>query len=123
MVSEPVQSRESLIEELSPACEQEVISNIPDFTNLAIGQIQLQNSIEICAQILRSIQEPLMSMNTRLTRIEVANVKETYELNYRQLSTMSGSANNHEHSLAFQGQRLKIKRFNGEGDPVIWVTH
>lgn len=45
-----------------------------------------------------------MSMNARLTRIEVANVKETYELNYRQLSTMSGSVNNHEHSLASQGQ-------------------
>lgn len=77
---------------------------MPDFSNLAIEQIQLQNSIENCAQTLRSIQEPLMSMNARLTRIEVANVKETYELNYRQLSTMSGSVNNHEHSLASQGQ-------------------
>lgn len=35
----------------------------------------------------------------------------------------SVSVNTHETSLASQGQRLKFKRYNGEGDPIIWVAH
>lgn len=92
LVLELVRSLDFPMKELSPEREQDVISNILDFTNLAIRQIQSQNSIEVCAQTLWSIQESIMSMNTRLNRMEAANF-EACESEYKQLPTMSASTN------------------------------
>lgn len=107
------------MDEVSPDLEQEVNRIHPDFTNLALGQIQLQNSIDVFAQTLRSVQESLLSMSTRITKMEVAAINGSIEHEYHHTSNLYGSENVSEPSLAAQGRRLKFQRYNGEKDPIV----
>lgn len=54
LASERNRSKVLLIDESTPDLEQEENRTLPDFTSLAMGQIQMQSSLDLCSQTLRA---------------------------------------------------------------------
>lgn len=120
--------------------DSKVTFEIPDFTNftnLALSQVKLENSINAYTQVLvlRVVQDSINSMNTILTRIEILMCKmlliaflETILdliLPSQGIGSTFNSSNTITHNmdprLISHVGHLKFRRYNGKEDPVIWL--
>lgn len=135
LVSEEVQSIDQLVWELPLEMDSEVTFEIPDFTNLALSQVKLENSINAYTQVLRVVQDSINSMNTRLTWIVILMCKmllivflgtildlilpsQGIGLTFNSSNTIT---HNMDPRLISHVGHLKFRRYNGKKDPVIWL--
>lgn len=54
----------------------DVIPRQPDFTNISLGRIHLQNTVDACARTLRIVQKSITFMNTGLTGLKISDTHE-----------------------------------------------
>lgn len=134
LVSEEVQSIDQLVRELPLEMNSEVTSEIPDFTNLALNQVKLENSINAYTQVLRVVQDSINSKNTRLTQIEILmctmllivflGTSLDLILPSQGIGSTCNSSNTITHNmdprLISHVGHLKYRRYNGKENLVIW---